>query len=104
MEEDERLGDVSDDDIDEANEGGVDNDNDDEQDALDESRRQHQHQHQKTVMEMEMVTETTSPHPPPASGRRGPRRIWASISARELVRSSTFPSLSGQFMFLTFSR
>jgi hypothetical protein len=61
-----------------------DNDNDDEQDALDESRRQHQHQHQKTVMEMEMVTETTSPHPPPASGRRGPRRIWASISAREL--------------------
>jgi hypothetical protein len=79
-----------------------DNDNGDELDALDESRRQHQHhQHQKTVMEMEMVTETTSSHPlPPAAGRRGPRRFWASISARELVPSTTFPSVwSGQFMF-----
>ncbi len=75
-----------------------DNDND-ELDALDESRSQHQHhqhQHQKTVMvmEMETVTKTTSSHPlPPAAGRRGPRRIWASISARELVRSTTFPSI-----------
>lgn len=88
-----------------------DNDNGDELDALDESRRQHQHhqhQHQKTVMEMEMVmvTETTSPHPlPPAAGRRGPRRIWASISARELVPSTTFslqPAVS--LRFLTFCR